>query len=307
MSNYTQTMQFNVADEKFKICYEGVFNLKELIPSYAVFYTKNNYPDDELLFSIIVKDQLVEPKGVGKELGQFDCGGINHGIYLKENGGYLILISSTNGTISCALSTTPDFKECEASIFGTQSEQSFGLNNALMISYAFSGAYHNIVLMHASVPLYKDYGILCLGKSGTGKSTHSSLWLSSIPETELLNDDNPVVRFKEETHEAIVYGSPWSGKTPCYRNKEAKIAAFLRLEQYPENIIIKEQGIKAFASILSSCSTMIWDKPSYNKICETVSKICQYTSVFKLKCLPNKEAADTSFKAIFYENNHNSQ
>ena len=61
-----------------------------------------------------------------------------------------------------------------------------------------------------------------MGKSGTGKSTHSRLWLENVPGATLLNDDNPIVRLTLVG--AIVYGSPWSGKTPCYKNESAPLA-----------------------------------------------------------------------------------
>lgn len=113
--------------------------------------------------------------------------------------------------------------------------------------------------MHASVTENKGFAYLFLGKSGTGKSTHSSLWLKYIANSELLNDDNPAVRCFPDGR-IIVYGTPWSGKTPCYRNKSLPVGAFVRLQQHPQNEIQEEPKIKAFASILSSCSTMIWDK-----------------------------------------------
>lgn len=59
---------------------------------------------------------------------------------------------------------------------------------------------------------------------------HSRLWLEHIPDSDLLNDDNPIVRFYP-TGEVIVYGSPWSGKTPCYRNEAVPVGAFVRLKQ----------------------------------------------------------------------------
>jgi hypothetical protein len=44
---------------------------------------------------------------------------------------------------------------------------------------------------------------------------------------------------------------------------------------------------------------MIWDKKSYQAICQTVAKIAECVPVFYLKCLPNSAAAQTSYQAIF--------
>lgn len=298
MKNQQQILHFKVAETTFTIDYQGEFDLRKLLPSYAAFHIKED-DEEHKIFILKVQENKISPIPIGKELGQFDCGGINHGIYLQEDGGYLILISNFNSNITCALRTSSDFSHCEASLWGDLNEQSFGINNAIMIAFAFAAAYHHIILMHASVPMHQGGGVLCLGRSGTGKSTHSQLWLDNIPNTELLNDDNPAVKYYPDTNETIVFGTPWSGKTPCYRNLSVPVKAFLRLEQYPENIISKEPGIKAFASILSSCSTMIWDKKSYQAICQTVAKIAECVPVFYLKCLPNSAAAQTSYQAIF--------
>lgn len=294
-----QTLHFAVADLGFTIHYDGDANLKNLIPSYAPFHILN--PLDNEVFSIEVGEHLVSTSAEGEEVGQFDCGGINHGVYRLDQGGYLIHIGNVGGDIACAFRSNADFSKCRATVFGKESDQAFGLNNALMIAFAFSAAPRHLLLMHSSVPMINGKGVLCLGKSGTGKSTHSRLWLDNIAGTTLLNDDNPAVKFIPETNEVKVYGTPWSGKTPCYKNESAIIAGFLRLEQYPENIINREPGIKAFASILSSCSTMIWDKPSYNAICNTVARIAERVPVFYLKCLPNVAAAELSHSNIFSE------
>ena len=109
--------------------------------------------------------------------------------------------------------------------------------------------------------------------------------------------DNPAVRVKGE-NEIIVYGTPWSGKTPCYRNLQYPIGAFVRLEQHPQNIIAKESPLKAFASIISSCSTMIWDKPSYAHIMHTAEAVAKKIAVYYLKCRADEEAAKLSYQTI---------
>ena len=91
--------------------------------------------------------------------------------------------------------------------------------------------------------------------------------------------------------------APWSGKRNFYRQLIVPAGAFVRLEQAKENVISREQKLQAFASILSSCSTMIWDKPSYNAICDTVSDVAMQVPVFYLRNLPNEEAARMSAEA----------
>lgn len=290
-------LHFIVADIHFAIGANDTEELKTLLPSYAPFHVPL-YKDKPLTFVAEIKNQAVPFSPEGNELGQFDCGGAIHGVY-RTNDGYKIIIHSPEGQVTCAMMCNNGFSRCTLSLFGNQSMQRFGLGNAMMIAFAFSAAAKNVILVHASVVVKENIGYLFLGKSGTGKSTHSKLWLTHIDGTKLLNDDNPAVRITDDGV-IKVYGTPWSGKTPCYINEEYPVGAFLRLEQYPENIIRRESAIHAFASVLSSCSVMIWDKPSYGNIIKTVEKTVGKAPVFYLKCLPDKAAALLSYDTIKY-------
>lgn len=290
-------LYFRVAEANFSIRYLCDDDLRDLIPSYAPFQIKAQ-PDEELMFSTVIGDGLVPFEGEGEELGQFDCGGIRHGVYARPEGGYLILISNVGEAPACAMRTTARFDRIEASLFGDPACRAFGLGNAMMIAYAFSGAFHHILLIHASVTMAHGGGHLFLGKSGTGKSTHSRQWLTYLPDTELLNDDNPAIRFLPESNQVKVYGTPWSGKTPCYKNKAVPVRGIVRLQQHPHNEIRREPALPAFASLLSSCSTMVWDKPTYRCICDTVSEVVRRVPVFYLKCRPDREAAEICDAAI---------
>jgi hypothetical protein len=140
------------------------------------------------------------------------------------------------------------------------------------------------------------YGYAFIAKSGTGKSTQVSLWLRHIPGCDLMNDDNPIIRIIEG--EPFIYGGPWSGKTPCYRNVKARLGAITRIDRADENSIEKLPPIEAFASFLPSCSSMKWDGEIFNNICNTVTKVVETTGIYTLHCLPNKEAAILCNKTI---------
>lgn len=134
-----------------------------------------------------------------------------------------------------------------------------------------------------------ELGYLFLGKSGTGKSTHSRLWMKNLDGCELLNDDNPVIRILNK--KAIVFGSPWSGKTPCFKNKRAPIGAFVELEQGPNNQIELLHSLSAYTTIMSSCSCAILRKETAQSICNSVRDIIRMTKTFHMSCRPDREAA----------------
>lgn len=295
-----KSLYFKVADAYYAVQFtDDNADYKSLLASSVNFNVSRPEDLSQLMFTLTVGDGLVSTDNEGDPIGEFDCGGIMHTITRDKDGGYKIIISDGKGGVACAFRSNVDFSECRCTLFGNTERQHFGIGNANMIAFAFAGAHHGILLMHASVPVKDGYGYLCLGKSGTGKSTHSSLWLKHIPETELLNDDNPAVAISKDG-DIKVYGTPWSGKTPCYRNTSAKVGGFLRLHQAPENAIYKCLPLESFASILSSCSTMIWDKPSYTAICDTISEITKSVSVYDLRCLPDEAAARLSYSTMHH-------
>lgn len=295
---------FNVAGANFCVNFKEKVNVPRMLPSFGPFWLKEK-PEGEMMFNVTVGDDLVSMEAEGKCMGDFDAGNFNNVVYQLPDGTYKFLMVThfpdeqlkDQQNVFCAMQPSADFREVKVSLRGSAALQGFGLNNALMISFAYAGSFHKMVLMHASVTVCDDRGYLFLGKSGTGKSTHTEQWLKYIPGTHRLNDDNPVVRILDDGT-VMVYGTPWSGKTPCYRNLGFPVGAFVRLKQDPENIIEKETSVVSFATVLSSCSTMIWDKLTYDKICDTVTEIISKRPSFFLRCRPDEEAAQVCHAAV---------
>ena len=104
-----------------------------------------------------------------------------------------------------------------------------------------------------------------------------------------MNDDNPVVRVIDG--QAIIYGSPWSGKTKCYRNIQAPIGGLVRIQQRPENTIRKLSTIEAFCNLLPAMSNMKWDERVYKGVCDGIGELIRLVGMYELGCLPNAEAA----------------
>ena len=259
-----------------------------VLPSYEPFAVEG---DDtcRLLFALTVDDAFY-PSVKGELIGEFDCGAADFGVYRLVDGTYQMLISPPGGRYCGLLQASSDFSVATIATRGDDSLRTFAVNNALMLMYAFAAADKSTLLIHASVIKNNDWGYLFLGKSGTGKSTHSNLWLKHIAGSELLNDDNPVVKIEEEG--VRVYGSPWSGKTPCYKNDSALIGAFVQIKQEPENHIRREQPLQAFAVLLPSISTMKWDKRVYGSICDGVGQLIARVPLYTLGCRPDQEAAE---------------
>lgn len=184
----------------------------------------------------------------------------------------------------------------------TNPDQSlYALNNAAMLMYAMATSRKKTALFHSSVVEHQGRAYMFLGKSGTGKSTHSQLWIKYISETQLVNDDNPVVRVYDDGT-ATVYGSPWSGKTPCYRNVSYPIGGIVKLEQAPENHIRRLKGVEAYAELVPSISGKRWDKALADGLHETENALIMNVPMWHLDCLPDEEAARVCYEAVKVEN-----
>lgn len=154
------------------------------------------------------------------------------------------------------------------------------------------------IAIHSSVLVKDDFAVLCLGESGTGKSTHTRLWRENIEGTTLLNDDSPIIRMVDG--KAVAFGSPWSGKTPCYISDSAPIQGFLRLSQAPYNKIHRLSVLSAIGALLPSCPPAFSnDTALQDNICDTLSEMIACTPVYHLECLPNAEAAQLSYSTIY--------
>ena len=166
----------------------------------------------------------------------------------------------------------------------------FAVDNSMMLIFAFRTSVMNTLEMHSSTVVKDGRAFMFLGKSGTGKSTHSRMWLENLEGVTLLNDDNPVIRMWEDGS-ATVYGTPWSGKTPCYKNDSAPIGAIVRIRQYPENRIKRLGLMESYASILSSSSGFRAVPSMADGLHETIAALVGVVPCYVLDCLPDGDAA----------------
>lgn len=287
------TNYFRIADHEVCLRFADSSNSMSLLPSFEAFNIVE--PAGEILFTLTV-DNTLRPAKKKHLVRKFDTGNGDTVVWNLPDGGYQFIIRDIHDRDCCLLVCNSNFSDCRCALNGDWIMRSFGLNDALMLVYAFAGSFHQTMLIHASAIKQGDYGYPFIAESGTGKSTHSSLWLKHIEHCELLNDDNPVVRIIGGT--PYLYGSPWSGKTPCYRNRRTRLAAVTRIERAKVNSIEKMDTVLAFASFLPACSTMKWDTTIYNNLCDAVARIIETTPVYTLHCLPDEEAARLCHKTL---------
>ena len=156
----------------------------------------------------------------------------------------------------------------------------------------------NVLLLHGSTVAVDGEAYLFTAACGTGKSTHTRLWREVFgTRAVMINDDKPFLKISAQG--VTAYGSPWSGKTPCYRDLSYPIAGFCRLSQAPHNAIRRLNVIAALGALLPSCPPQFGhDTYLQDCICNTLDQILRKVGVYHLECLPDSAAAHLSHSTI---------
>ena len=266
-------------------CGDGM--LDRLLPSFSSF--KSEECGEQLFTLDVCKTLDAIDSDECRLIREVDTGnGITRVSKLKD-GGYQFNVRNVDGVECALIICNAAFDKCRCSLSGTLPMMRFALNNTLMLVYAFSAAKHDTLLVHASVVRHNGVAYAFTAKSGTGKSTQVANWLRNIEGCDMVNDDNPIFRFIDG--KAMLFGSPWSGKTPCYRNIVVPLAALMMIKRDERNYVKEQSPIMAFSTLLTACSAMKWDEALFENVCGTVSKIVENIKVAELHCLPNAESA----------------
>lgn len=288
---------FTIAQHRIEVLFaDSSVNNMALLPSFYPFQAKADDDHTGHLFTMTVDDSL-QPAPKRKLVRKFDTGNGDTLVYQLPDGGYQYIVRDIYNRDCCLLICNKDFSECHCALNGDPIMRSFGLNDAMMLVFAFAGSRKQTLLVHASCVSHHGKAFPFIAQSGTGKSTHSSLWMKHVEGTELMNDDNPIIRIDRDGT-PVLYGSPWSGKTPCYRNIKAPLGAIVRIERAPQNSIVRQKPVEAFASMLPACSSMKWDITIYNNLCDTITTLVENLPIYTLYCLPDEEAARLCQKTV---------
>jgi hypothetical protein len=219
-----------------------------------------------------------------------DSEGISFHVYRNTDG---VTICMKKDETEHRLAIPADRKTIATDLTLTLQHERQFLAYFLRTAFGMASAYHRTIKIHASVIEKGGKSLVFLGKSGTGKSTHSRLWLETVPGCTLLNDDEPIVRVLDDGAVRI-YGAPWSGSTPCYRNISAEVLAFVHLHQSPENRLTPIKGVNAFTSLFQSVATLRSDKENRELVISTINDILDKVPVYRLDNRPDREAVSLS-------------
>ena len=150
-------------------------------------------------------------------------------------------------------------------------------------------------LLHSSAVVYENKAYLFTAPSGTGKSTHTQLWLKNFEGSYILNDDKPAIKL--EDGKVMAYGTPFSGKTDWNVNKCVTLQAICILGRGEKNEIEKVPPEEALFVILDQ-TCRPYDADKMDKLLTILDKVISEVPVYRLKCNIADEAAFVSYNAM---------
>ena len=154
---------------------------------------------------------------------------------------------------------------------------------------------YNRMLLHAAILEYDGKAYAFLGRSGTGKSTHTGLWLKHLPNCRIVNGDKPILEYTKDGF--IAYGTPWMGKEGLGENISARLCGLCFLEQAKENSIER----LAPAQVSQRLFTQILLPEEEEQVVSTLDladKLVTQVPSFLLKCTISEEAVQKSFEML---------
>lgn len=279
----TAEYRFRVAGFTFVAALPSAVGIDALLPSFRPFRESGD-TEGEDIFRFSSVESLPDVARTMLEETDNDMGHLR--LFSTEAGYRVELIHDGHTHV---LHVDSSFSAAEAQISWQDKKAGDAVSSMLRIAYSQAVILRDAVSIHAAAVCTGGRAYLFMGKSGTGKSTHAALWIKHIPGTQLLNDDNPTVRLIDGR--AYACGTPWSGKTPCYRQLTFPIGGMVRLSQAPENRFLPLEGADAFIAVYPGCSVISQDDRLCNMLYDTLATLAETVPTGALRCRPDREAA----------------
>lgn len=152
------------------------------------------------------------------------------------------------------------------------------------------------MLLHASAVVVDGRAYLFSAPCGTGKSTHTQLWLRVFGDkAAILNDDKPALRFEDGCWYA--YGTPWSGKHDISTNVRVPVAGICFLHRAAENTIAPFAGPRAIFSLLEQTARPAGAELR-QQLMVLLDRLLTQVPVWQMGCNMDPQAALVSYNAM---------
>ena len=170
------------------------------------------------------------------------------------------------------------------------------------IEYIYMGSefykalvHFNGMLLHSSCVVYENNAYLFSAPCGTGKSTHTQIWLKRFPGAYILNDDKPAIRITDKG--VYAFGTPFSGKTGLNVNTGVPIKGICILGRGKTNKIEPMPDDDALFNILNQ-TVRPPEEDIMDKVLSTLDTVISKVPIYRLFCNMELEAAEVSYNGM---------
>lgn len=151
---------------------------------------------------------------------------------------------------------------------------------------------YDAFVFHGSAVAVGNRAYLFTAKSGTGKTTHTNLWLKNIEGSFVVNGDKPIIRIMDG--KPFVCGTPWMGKEGYGCNKTVPLSAICLLNRGQENRIERTEFAKVYPRLIGQSY-----RPENGALVAKTVKLLEKTGktapIYELYCNMEDEAAVVAF------------
>lgn len=151
------------------------------------------------------------------------------------------------------------------------------------------------LMLHSSCVEKDGQAYLFSARSGTGKSTHTHLWLENLSGTRIINDDKPALKCEDGVW--YVWGTPFSGKTDENINIKLPIRAIVFLYRSGENKVQKIPAARAVGPLLEQTIKPL-QREMAEKMLDLADSLLRNVPVFSLGCNMDPQAAVVAYNEI---------
>lgn len=156
---------------------------------------------------------------------------------------------------------------------------------------------YDAILIHASAVESEGRGYLFSAPRGTGKTTHTNLWLRHFQgRATVINGDKPLIR-RHSDGRFWIYGTPWCGKEGLQKNRRVPLTAICFLRQGLDNCILPASLSDTTAHLLES--TILPPNPAaQDRMAALIGSVVRTIPAYTLTCRPDTEAAEMAYEIL---------
>lgn len=155
---------------------------------------------------------------------------------------------------------------------------------------------YDTLLFHGSAISVDGEAYLFTAASGTGKSTHTSLWRQTFGDRAVMvNDDKPLLQMKDG--KVWVCGTPWNGKHNLGTKITVPLKGLCILNRARENSI-RPVSLPEVLPLLMQQSFRPRNPASVHLVLDLLSKLSASTGLYSLGCNMDPEAAVVAYRGM---------